>query len=84
MTPDQRTIYNFIRDNGTATTTDIVALEGGKYYCNAEKYIGDRLSRMVKAGMIERVKPGVFSIGSGKKAAKVVAVPVDQSQTTLF
>lgn len=84
MTHDQRTIYNFIRDNGTATKADIVALEGGQYYCNAEKYIGDRLSRMVKAGMIKRIKPGVFRIGSGKKPAKAVVAPVDENQTTIF
>jgi len=85
MTPDQRTIYNFIRANGTATTADIVALEGGQYYCNAEAHIGTRLSRMVNAGMIERVKPGVFRIGNGKKPDKAsVVVPVDENQTTLF
>lgn len=81
MTKDQRTIYNFIRDNGTATKADIVALDGGKYYRHAEKYIGERLSRMVKAGLIERVKPGVFRIGGGKKQA---VEPVNENQTALF
>ena len=81
MTPDQRTIYNFISDNGTATKSDIVALDGGQYYRNADKYIGDRLSRMVKAGILERVRPGVFRIGSGKKPGNV---PVNENQTTLF
>jgi len=81
MTPDQRTIYNFIQSKGTATKAEIVALDGGQYYRNADKYIGDRLSRMVNAGMLERVKPGVFRIGSGKKS---VNEPVNENQTTLF
>lgn len=81
MTPDQRKIYNFIQSKGTATKAEIVALDGGQYYCNADKYIGDRLSRMVNAGMLERVKPGVFRIGSGKKS---VNEPVNENQTKLF
>jgi len=81
MTPDQRKIYNFIYAKGTATKAEIVALRSGQYYRNADKYIGDRLSRMVNAGMIERVKPGVFRIGSGKKSG---SDPVNENQTKLF
>ena len=81
MTPDQRKIINFIQSKGTATKAEIVAFDGGQHYCNADKYIGDRLSRMVNAGMLERVKPGVFMIGSGKKSGNE---PVDENQTTLF
>jgi len=81
MTPDQRKIINFIQSKGTATKADIVALDGGQYYRNANKHIGDRLSRMVNAGMLERVKPVVFRIGSGKKPGNE---PVNENQTTLF
>ena len=81
MTPDQRKIINFIQSKGTATKAEIVALDGGQYYCNADKYIGDRLSRMVNAGMLERVKPGVFRIGSGKNPGND---PVNENQTKLF
>ena len=80
-TTDQRKIIDFIRSKGTATKAEIVALDGGQYYCNADKYIGDRLSRMVNAGMLERVKPVVFRIGSGKKPGNE---PVNENQTTLF
>ena len=81
MTPDQRKIIDFIYAKGTATKAEIVALDGGQHYCNADKYIGDRLSRMVNAGMLERVKPGVFRIGSGKKS---VNDPVNENQTRFF
>jgi predicted transcriptional regulator of viral defense system len=81
MTPDQRKIINFIYAKGTATKADIVALDGGQYYCNANKHIGDRLSRMVNSGMLERVKPGVFRIGSGKNPGND---PVNENQTKLF
>ena len=81
MTPDQRKIINFIQSKGTATKAEIVAFDGGQYYRNADKYIGDRLSRMVNAGILERVKPGVFKIGSGKKSG---TEPVNENQTTLF
>jgi hypothetical protein len=81
MTPDQRKIINFIQSKGTATKAEIVAFDGGQYYCNADKYIGDRLSRMVNAGMLERVKPVVFRIGSGKNPGND---PVNENQTKLF
>jgi len=81
MTPDQRKIINFIYAKGTATKADIVALDGGQYYRNANKHIGDRLSRMVNSGMLERVKPGVFRIGSGKNPGND---PVNENQTKLF
>lgn len=37
------------------------------HYCNGDKHVGDCLSRMVKSGLLIRVKPGVFITGNGKK-----------------
>lgn len=54
MTPDQRKIIDFIYAKGTATKAEIVALDGGQHYCNADKYIGDRLSR--NAGLLNEIK----------------------------
>jgi len=80
MTTDQRTIYNFIQSKGTVTKAEIIALVGDRYFCNEDKYTGDRLSRMVKAGMLERVKPGVYRAVNSEKKAE----PVNENQTTLF
>lgn len=66
MTPEQRTIYDFVRAKGEATKKEITEI-ADHYYCNGEKHIGDRLSRMVNAGLLIRVKKGVFKPGLGKK-----------------
>lgn len=70
MTVTQQTIRNYIAEKGIATKSEIVALVGDRYYCNEDKHTGDMLSSMVKAGILERVKPGVFRLGAGKKKAK--------------
>ena len=43
------------------TTDDAVELIGD-YYCNARFHTGNILSRMVKAGLIYRIKRGVFGL----------------------
>lgn len=37
------------------------------YFNNTEKHAGDVLSRMVKSGLLKRVKKGVYSLGIGIK-----------------
>jgi len=81
MTPSQRAIYNFVRSKGTATKEEIFSFTGDPYYRNGEKYIGERLSRMVNAGMLKRVKPEVFEAGSGKKSTPAT---IAENQQTLF
>ena len=81
MTPSQRAIYNFVRSKGTATKEEIFSFTGDPYYRNGEKYIGERLSRMVNAGMLKRVKSGVFEIGIGKKSTPAT---IAENQQTLF
>lgn len=67
--------------DGQIKKADAVELLGGSYYCNESKHVGDVLSRMVKAGLLTRVKKGVFEIGKGKKAAAEIT---PENQTTLF
>jgi hypothetical protein len=50
------------------------------HYCNGEKHVGDVLSRMVKAGLLTREKPGVFKIGKGGRS-KSAGI---ENQTQLF
>ena len=59
---------------------------GGTYYHNGEKYVGEILGRMVNAGLIERVKPGVFRLPDKPpvKQKYVRAETADDKQLTLF
>ncbi len=69
---------------GTITKAEAVALIGDRYYRHADKYVGDILSRMVDAGMLTRVKPGVFTIGNGKAKVKAKPEGGDDGQSSLF
>ena len=68
-------------NGGEVTKAQVVDAIGGNYYCNGDKHVGDRLSRMVNAGMLIRVKPGLFKIGTGKRSKSEI---VAEGQTTLF
>lgn len=81
MTPEQKEILQWAKSvGGRFTKKDAVdALD--KYYYNGAKHVGDRLSRMVNAGLLVREKPGVFSVGTGTKAKPAT---IDTNQTALF
>lgn len=69
MTPDQKQIIAILQEHGgEVTKKQVVEAIGGNYYCNGDKHVGDRLSRMVKSNLLVRVKPGVFRIGTGRKS----------------
>lgn len=74
MTTEQKEILSLLHQNGgTLTKKQVVdSLDG--YFCNGAHHIGERLSRMVSAGFLIRVKPGVFQINEAQ----------DENQTTLF
>ncbi len=62
-TGKQQQILDFIRHNGgTARKAEIVTKFQGHYFHRyaADNCIGAILSRMVKAGVLERVKQGTF------------------------
>lgn len=81
MTKEQREILSVMqKSGGTATKAEIVA-ELDCYFCNGEKHIGGRLSRMVNSGLLVRVKPGVFRIGAGKASKPE---PGNENQAKLF
>lgn len=64
MTENQETILNYTKANGgSITKKEAIDLIGDRYYFNADKYVGEVLSRMVKAQFLIRIKPGVFKIG---------------------
>lgn len=82
MTPKQKKIIAFAQSKGgTFTKSEIVEAMGGNYYCHGDKHIGQRLSVMVNANLLKRVKPGVFEISTGKKSKPST---IAEGQTELF
>lgn len=82
MTTEQKQIVAILQANGgEVTKAQVVEALGGNYYCNGDKHVGDRLSRMVKSGILIRVKPGLFVLGGGKKSKPET---IAEGQTMLF
>jgi predicted HTH transcriptional regulator len=59
---DQREVIALLKKQGTLTSEQAVKIFGRRIYCNATDHIGRRLARMVKRGLIVRLKPGVFAL----------------------
>ena len=82
MTTEQKEIIAILQANGgEVTKAQVVEAIGGNYYCHGSKHVGDRLSRMVNANLLVRVKPGVFRLGTGKKNKPST---IAEGQTALF
>lgn len=64
LSEKQQKVLNWIRQNGSIRTAEAIAIIGTEY--NPEKYAGETLSRMVKARLISRIKPGHFGPFVGK------------------
>lgn len=75
----QKAILAFALEKAKAgdqiTKKECVEKYKGWYYANAQKYVGEALSRLVKSGKLIRVKPGVFALKN-----KVVQTPAIQTQ----
>ena len=56
----QLEIQKYLLTVPCATIDEIYANVSFSYYRNANKHLGNILSRMVKSGKIERVKKGLF------------------------
>ena len=82
LTPEQKAILAFARNvGGSFTKGEAVKEFGSEYYHNGAKHVGDRLSRMVNAGLLEREAKGRYKIGKGKKNKPAT---IDAAQTDLF
>lgn len=57
----QNIILNEANKKGLITLSECVDLVGGDIYANKNKHVGQILSRMVKRGLIERVKNGLYT-----------------------
>lgn len=85
LTEGQKEILNLFNGDfeKELKTREIVEAVGGRYWRDTGgKYVGERLSRMVKVGVLERVKKGVFKLGTGKK--QTIQNTIDPNQITLF
>lgn len=67
MTYKQTILFEWCRSNTQINKRKAVELIGHNYFTNADKHVGDVLSRMVKAGLFKRIKPGVFALGDRTK-----------------
>jgi len=81
LTDKQKKIIQAVHDSQDKQMTKAQAVQmlKNEYYSNAGKYVGDILSRMVAAGLLQRVKNGVFKLGEGSQA-KGEAVPENQAE----
>lgn len=79
LTPHQKTVVKLINESPDKQVTKKSVCEVIQFYYNTEKHVGEILSRMVKMGMIKRIKPGLFGVGSGMKEIEQI-----KNQTKLF
>jgi hypothetical protein len=60
--PKQQVILKTLANQREISIAQAVRLIGGNIYCNEAKHVGSLLSNMVKRGMIQRIRPGVFAL----------------------
>lgn len=81
LTPSQKKVLQLAQDmGGTVVSSSIVEALGG---IHPPLIIGNIISRMVKSGLLIRVKPGVFRLPTvdDSKKAKGTTVQNDDSPT---
>jgi predicted transcriptional regulator of viral defense system len=66
-------ILTYLNSVESATLQELYHISDYNYYANWQKHFGQAMSRLVKRGMVARVKKGVFRIaklGEGEIRAK--------------
>ena len=81
LTPYQTEILAFVSGIGEATSAELVNEFGCRTPYAPNKYVGLALSRMVNAGLLIRVKKGVFTVGP---EAKFKPATIAEGQPELF
>lgn len=71
----QQQVLDHLATVEQASLSEIIKNVTFSYYCNEHKHLGAMMSRLVKAGRVDRIKPGVFQIRK---------VPVAANQGELF
>jgi predicted transcriptional regulator of viral defense system len=62
MTAQQREILDYLKTKEQATIHEIYDNVSWTYYNNYAHYIGELMSNLVRKGLVERIKPGIFRI----------------------
>lgn len=79
MKPKQKIIVEFcLKNNNECTKADAMRLIN-THYANGEKHVGEVLSRMVKSGILIRIKPGFFKLGDGVRKVRNIIAPNQQN-----
>lgn len=82
MTRNQIKIIELAKKNeGIVTTKQAIDALADQYFCNADRHVGETLSRMVKSGILERHKRGVYRL---LQVPVGRSQPVVENQTSLF
>jgi len=79
----QRIILDYASKNDNKISKkEAIVLIGHNYFLNAEKYVGEVLSRMVNSNLLKRVKNGQFEIELKRK--QTVTNVVNSNQLELL
>ena len=70
LSKNQRIIIDYLDSNSQINLTKAVDLVGDNIYANKKKHVGMTMTRMVNRGLLERVKPGLYKLGSPNIQAK--------------
>lgn len=81
LTEKQKKVIDFCRSNGNKITKQEAMNLINDHYCNGDKHVGETLSRMVKAGLLNRIKPGHFELGKGTRSKPITII---ENQSSLF
>lgn len=71
LTEKQSAILSYLKVNSAISKQEAVRIIGKSYYCNADKHVGDVLSRMVKSGLLIREKRGQYKPGKLKQPIEI-------------
>ena len=80
----QKILLELIKQNGEMQKSAIVEHCDGWYYANADKHVGDILSRMVESNLIHRPKQGLYKYGPDPKKAAIPKINPITGQQSLF
>lgn len=81
LTEKQKKVVDFALKNGGEVTKKQAMELINTHYHNGDKHVGEALSRMVKAGLLIRIKPGYFKLGEG---CRKKSEPIIENQITIF